>query len=55
MSPGSSAIRGCSEVVVEVLSFLGGYDLLGRHRGAAERCASKSLFCRVEASRLERR
>ena len=41
-------------MVVEVLSFLGGYERLGGCRGAAERCASKSLPCRVEANRRER-
>ena len=52
MSPGSSAIRGWSDVVVEVLSFLGGYDRSGRRRGAAERCTSKSfpLPLRLESS-----
>ena len=54
MSPGSSAIRGWSDVVVEVLSFLEGYDRLGRLRGAAERCTSKSLPWRLEIDRLER-
>ena len=40
--------------VVEVLSFLGGYDRLGWCRGAAKRCASKSPPCRVEPNRLDR-